>query len=498
MSNTAPARRRLLPGLLLLALLLAVGVGGYFWWNRTRPVPPAGPDLTAALAANARGVAHAERFTEFPAAEKEFEEVTRLAPDWLPGHVNRGIAAFNQNNPEAIARGRAIFAEVLARDPDNRHAHYCLGIIDSDAGRFADAHAHFQKVNALDPNDAHTWLRLGLTHPAGPRSPEARECFEQSLKRDPYLNAARYNLYLILVPSDPERAKALEAERLALHNALWESEADIRYGIMGKYADVIGRDPAAAVKAGVGPLPMFEAVADLKLTLAPGARWATAADLSPTARAARARFGGAVVLFDYNGDGRPDVLLLSAVVEGGKVRDLLLRNDGNGAFTDVTAAAGLATPRPSLGAAAGDFDNDGRPDLVITGDGEQHLFRNTGDGTFEDASAAAGLDKLKGLCLGCGWLDIDQDGDLDLVVCVWGAAGGGLDGPKPGGELVLLENVGVAPPVAPNAPPQGLSVAFKRSEAFAKFPAQSAASFLASDLDSDRDVDLLVLPEAAD
>ena len=454
------------------------------------------------MAANLRGVGHMERLKadEFAAAEAEFEEAARLAPEWLPAQINLGIALFNQDTPEKLARAKQVFADVLARDPDNKHAHYCLGIICGERGPFADAYPHFQAVNKLDPDDAHAWLRLGLTHPAGTRSPEARECFEQALKRNPYLNAARYNLAMTLGATDPNRSKALLDEHKALDTAQWEEEATIRYSVMGKYAGVIGRDPAVAGMPVVGPLPIFEQAGNFKVTLAAGAKWATALDLDPTRRAARERFGATIVLFDYDGDGKHDIFLASAVVEDGRVRDLLLHNDGNGAFTDVTAKAGLATPRPSLGAAAGDFNNDGKPDLIVTGAGEQHLFRNKGDGTFEDVSAAAGLDKLKGVCLGCGWVDLDQDGDLDLVICRYSDGdSAAFDGPKPGGAVVVFENVGIAPPVAPNAPPAGLSTAFRRSDKFAGvIPAHSAVSFVASDLDSDRDVDLLLLTEATD
>ena len=72
---------------------------------------------------------------------------------------------------------------------------------------------------------------------------------------------------------------------------------------MGKYADVIGRDPKIVSKPLVGPLPLFEPLSGFKVALAEGTRWVTAGDLDPTRRAARERFGSTIVLFDYNGDG---------------------------------------------------------------------------------------------------------------------------------------------------------------------------------------------------
>src|SRR5262249_54962369 len=161
-----------------------------------------------------------------------------------------------------------------------------------------------------------------------------------------------------------------------------------KYTEMGRYADVIGRVPKSTAGLRTGPLPLFAPSDDFKVQLAPGTRWATAADFGtgPVAellRQLRSRFGGVLVVLDYNRDGKPDLFLLGAVSEGGQVRNLLLRNEGAGRFTEVTAETGLAGLHQSLGCCVADYDNDGYPDLCITGIGEQKLFRNTGQGKFE-------------------------------------------------------------------------------------------------------------------
>ena len=87
-----------------------------------------------------------------------------------------------------------------------------------------------------------------------------------------------------------------------------------------------------------------------------------------------------------------------------------------GRFEDVTARAGVAGHRYDFGVAAGDIDNDGDPDLYVTGYGGNTLYRNQGDGTFIDASTAAGV-TASGWSSSAAFVDYDQDGWLDLFVC---------------------------------------------------------------------------------
>ena len=327
----------------------------------------------------------------------------------------------------------------------------------------------------IDTNDAYSWMHLGACLGQlniKDASTRAAECFRTALRLDPSLNEARYRLALDPSTSDAEKTKLLAA-RETLARAVWEDSSELIYSTMGRYADVIGRMANPAPKPAVGPLPLFRPSDSFHVALAPGAHWAKAEELGAGVmgdlrRAVRRRFGAAMVLLDYNRDGKWDIFMVGAVVDKGKVRDLLLRNDGDNHFTDVTAAAGLVGDRPSLGFAVADYDNDGFPDLLITGAGVQKLFRNTGAGRFEDVTAKAGLDKITTVCLGAGWADVDQDGDIDLILSQYAEnpekalsqlRGKAEDGPG----LAVFLNVGEAPPM-PAGRVGGLTTKFRRAD----------------------------------
>ncbi len=135
--------------------------------------------------------------------------------------------------------------------------------------------------------------------------------------------------------------------------------------------------------------------------------------------------GGDVTVLDFNNDGRPDLFFVNGApwpweesLEKRVTRSsALFRNDGHGRFTDVTAAAGLNVEMQGMAAVAGDFDNDGLTDLFVTCVGANHLFRNLGHGRFEDVTESAGVAGNDNIWnTGAAWIDIDNDGRLDLVV----------------------------------------------------------------------------------
>ena len=130
--------------------------------------------------------------------------------------------------------------------------------------------------------------------------------------------------------------------------------------------------------------------------------------------------GSGAVFFDYDGDGWIDIFL----VDGGSIADpaadrharhRLFHNRGNGTFEDVTDRSGIQHRAYGMGACAGDYDGDGRPDLYVTGYGGNTLYRNRGDGTFVDVTATARVGDSH-WSTGCAFADLDGDGDLDLFV----------------------------------------------------------------------------------
>jgi hypothetical protein len=132
--------------------------------------------------------------------------------------------------------------------------------------------------------------------------------------------------------------------------------------------------------------------------------------------------GTGVAWLDYDQDGLMDLFFVQSAATGiykppQPLRCALYHNNGDGTFTDVTEKAGVGgAGHYGQGVAVGDFDNDGYPDLYVTGYNSAILYHNNGNGTFTDLTAKAGVADEGGWSTSAGWFDYDKDGWLDLLV----------------------------------------------------------------------------------
>lgn len=128
---------------------------------------------------------------------------------------------------------------------------------------------------------------------------------------------------------------------------------------------------------------------------------------------------------DYDNDGWPDLFIVNQAgpitlskeeIASSPIRSMLYHNNGDGTFEEVALDAGIDFRGWGMGAAWGDYDNDGWPDLFVTAYGDNVFYHNNGDGTFLEKTLDAGLGEQTGFWAGASWGDYNRDGWLDLYV----------------------------------------------------------------------------------
>ena len=400
-----------------------------------------------AYRANNIGVALLEQF-KYKEAADAFKRALQLDPSLTLARINLGIALFNQ--PDLPAAQKELQA-ASARAPTAPQPNYVLGLLAKTQNRTEEAIAAFQKVLHIDPNDVGANVNLGQLYAQQRKYIEAIAVLRTAVAAEPYNATALYNLGTALIRAGQRvEGQKVIAQFSELRQRGTGTTLGASYLEQGRYAEAIastGAEPELVDKR--TPEVVFT---DVTANVLPRGDWTTGTAEQNT---------GAVLLFDYDLDGDLDLLEIA----GGKQH--LLRND-NGKFTDVTDKSGaLAKSSTSAGVAAvaGDYDNDTRPDLFILRQGTGTLYHNDGNGSFSDVTAAAKIPAQSLSANAVAFVDVDHDGDLDIVIA--------------GNGYLLLRNNGDG--------------TFSDQTAAAKLSDKvSAHAIVPTDFDNRRDIDLLV------
>ncbi|MBI4607175.1 MAG: VCBS repeat-containing protein [Planctomycetes bacterium] len=377
------------------------------------------------------GISLAEVLIQEERHEKALEALRRLEPALEAAAAKGGGAeAVRQRAKAAFLAGRAA----------------------KELGRLGEAEAALRRSLAVLPSNAATHALLGNVLALQGRHGEAAPHLEESLRAMEALKveAGKEQLHYQLATCLAALGRTAEADaHFRAHQDLksrsdraYRREREEAYARLASEAasgPAAGRDGAADREAaGRPPLatPAAQPVEGTR-TRAPGP--SSGPTFVECAResgidfrhssGARGRLlafetvGGGAAWIDHDQDGDPDLYLVACQPPGddgsfaAEGRNRLYRNDG-GRFADVTAPAGVAGRGCALGAAVGDIDDDGFPDLYVLCFGPNLLYRNRGDGTFEEVrgSGAEGSDPFSG---GAAFADFDSDGRLDLFVTTY-------------------------------------------------------------------------------
>jgi Tfp pilus assembly protein PilF len=375
-----------LPRILFVAALAAVALTAVF---RAQTRPSVSDNREEAYRANNVGVAMLEQFN-YTAAADAFRRALRLEPSLALAHLNLAIALLYVPDLDAAEKEAAEAARLLPRDP---HPPYVSGLIErARGGREQQAREAFERVLQLDAKDVGTLINLGQLDLQQQRYSEAAERFRTAVAEEPYSVTATYNLGLALTRAGrrEEGQKVMEQSQ-RLRTGGYGIVFSANYLEQGQYAEAVS-------STGAEPDLVDPAVPDVTFARTP---------LEAPSGGARIE---AITPIDFDGDGDMDLV----VVTRKGLR--LLRND-RGTFTDVTRSSTLGeNSTDSVAAVTGDYDNDGKQDLLVLRSTATVLFHNDGNGRFSDATTRAGLPRYQGEARTAAFVDVDHDGDLDIVV----------------------------------------------------------------------------------
>ncbi len=349
-------------------------------------------DVEGAYRANNRGVALLEQFN-YDGAATAFRDALKISPNLSIAQANLAIALFYASKNQDAADAARAAVKAL---PDSPTTHYVAGLIAKADNRLDEAAAAFERVRQLDRDDAGAKVQLGQIRTQERKFDEAITLFQEALTAEPYNVTAAYSLALALT-----RAGRTDDGRQAMQrfDTLRSSAYGVTYAqtylAQGHYAEALtSTGSEASLVTGSTPTVSFSEAPPEFLASKPPAAATT----------------GGIALVDIDNDGDLDLV----DVEGGSVR--LLRKDER-RFIDRTSSSRLDRVHVDglSGVVAGDFDNDTRPDLLLFGAGGYVLLHQSADGGFDDVTTSARLPRAPWPVVTAAFVDVDHDGDLDIV-----------------------------------------------------------------------------------
>lgn len=473
-------------GACLLALVVALGGCAD---RAARPAEPgasaksadaakASPRLSGtqvkALAEFNRGAALLEQYN-YAEAVKAFEEVVRLAPDWVAARFNLGLAYFNMHGQSGADKNldsaRRVFEDVLASDPHHLPARFCLGLYWQHLGDNQKALENFQAVYKADGGDPSVAYKCAEVLLSLGRSDEGTTMLEKAVALDPGFVSAVYRLALQYQRTNRqdkakalfERFRVLSAEELTGGSFVVQKT----YGTAGKYSCALGADSL--------PLPPT-APAPRRIVFSPQIKFLEASAVPWKWAGGSVDLPG-IATADVDGDGTLDLCLTGVGPDGAAS---IWFNDGEGRFK-----AGPAIAQRGVAPCFGDLDADGRPDLWLGRGGPNVLLKNDGKGGFgKDIAGAVGGPDVLTTC--ARMVDIDSDGDLDLLA--FRLKSGSV--PQAGGAAPAPSSI-----YRNNGDGSFKDIAAEAGLALADTP---VAAVVCDDFDNDRDLDLIVFPANGD
>lgn len=296
----------------------------------------------------------------------------------------------------------------LAETPSDYPALLLLGLAQQQTGDAAMAAATFQRGVSQRPKDATAWFYLARAELLAGRLLLATRDAQEALRLG-YALGPSWRLLSQIYLESGDYEQAIQSLDRALKASPTDNSLIVERRVL---LERLGRtDPAATAPS---------RIAFRDVSASSGIDFVLENCPTPRKHLIETMPGG-IAAFDYDNDGNTDLYFTNGAAipsltkSERKYANRLYRNMGQLRFADVTDRAKVGGRGYSMGAAAGDFDNDGHVDLFVAGVRANTLFRNRGDGSFEDVTSESGIGSDQ-WAVGAGWFDYDRDGRLDLFV----------------------------------------------------------------------------------